>query len=338
MLKYSTWTEITVWGQKLLNLNQTSFALRENALLTAAWGCALPARQLRKMLLQLMPPLLFKMLLFPVSSVVTTKNEVWTWFIKPMQTVGQKVLENDYFHQSSKQLLCFQSLVGELQNGGRTSSGTSPPCWNVFDFYGSLNWSQMCEVPFPFSMKQTQGLSQSPSHAVIRPGSQLRLCRALLQPCADPFSQGNGTSGETVVLPLPRIYGTGGREAGKEVSQTMSLLTSLFFSWQLSVCTSSLKGTHVRVPILAWFLLTLGLEKEVLVMLVIPTAARLFPFEIMLCSLGSKMCFSKLISPEAAGTRAPVDSMVNMDLVFFCISKFPTAQGADALPQTSQMQ
>lgn len=287
-------------GEKLLNLNQTSFALRENALLTAAWGCALPARQLWKMLLQLMPPLLFKMLLFPVSSVITTKNEVWTWFIKPMQTVVQKVLENSYFHQSSKQLLCFQSLGRRAPKWRKDIQWDFTTWhWNVFDFYGSLKWSQMCEVPFPFSMKQTQGLSQSPSHAVIRPRSQLRLCRVLLQPVLTLSPTGSGTSGETVVLTLPCIYGTGGREAGKEVSQAVSLLASLFFSngclnWQLSVCISSLKGTHVRVPILAWFLLTLGLEKEVLETLVIPTAARVFAFEIMLCSLGSKICFSKL--------------------------------------------
>lgn len=116
---------------------------------------------------------------------------------------------------------------------------------------------------------------------------------------------GNMTCGrDTLVLPLPYIYGPGGREAGKEVSQAMSLLASLFFWLGQSVCTSSLKGTHFRVPILAWLLLTLGHEKEVLIILVIPTAVRFFTFEILLCSLGSKICFSKLIFPQDTRTWA----------------------------------
>lgn len=66
------------------------------------------------------------MLLFPAPSVITKpeKAEVWTQLEKPMQTVVQKVLENNYFHQSYKLLLCFWGVVGELQSGGRASDGS----------------------------------------------------------------------------------------------------------------------------------------------------------------------------------------------------------------------
>lgn len=189
MLKYSTWTEITVWGQELLNLNQASFAVRENALLTAAGVCALPTRQLWQMLLQLMPPLFFKMSLFPVPPVITTKNEAWALFVKPMQTVVQTVLENNYFHQSSKQLLCFQRLGRRAPKWRKDLQWDYTTLhWNFFNFYGSLKWSQRCEIPFPFSMMQTHRVSKSPSHAVIVAGFRPRLSKALLQPCADSFS------------------------------------------------------------------------------------------------------------------------------------------------------
>lgn len=144
---------------------------------------------------------------------------------------------------------------------------------------------------------------------MIRAGSWQGFPKLCCSPELTLSPTGNVTSGrDTVVLTLPSINGTGGREAGKEVSQAIPLLASLFFLArgylvrQLSVSTSSLKGTHFRVPISAWLLLTLGHEKEVPITLVIPTTARVI--EIMLCSLGSKFCFSKLIFPQVTRTWA----------------------------------
>lgn len=157
----------------------------------------------------------------------------------------------------------------------------------------------MCEIPFPLSMMQTHRLSKSPSHA------------ALLQPCADSFShrecdlwQRHCCAQLALYLWPGRKRSRGGGQTGNVSAGTPVLLVRGCLDRQLSVFTSSLEATHFRVPILAWLLLTLGCKKEVPIILVIPTAVRVFVFEIMLCSLGSKICFSRLISPQATGTWA----------------------------------
>lgn len=99
----------------------------ENAVLTAAWGTAVPTGQLWETLLQPKPPLFFKMLLFPAPSVITLpeKAEVRTQLQNPLQTVVQKVLENNYFE------LCFQGVgrraMEELWNRPQTGVQSSLP-------------------------------------------------------------------------------------------------------------------------------------------------------------------------------------------------------------------
>lgn len=135
-----------------------------------------------------------------------------------------------------------------------------------------------------------------------------------MQLCCSPVltlsPTGNMICGRnTVVLTLPYIYGLGGREAGNEVSQAMSLLASLSF-WRGGAWTDNWVCAHLqwKGPISGFHFSLAFAHSRTWKRSPHNTgdsnSCGSLCIEIMFCSLGSKICFSKLIFPQATRTWA----------------------------------